>query len=141
MPSRHRIISRSVQLSCEIEAISAPSWGLAGWLGLSLAKGSWRLPLRFCGGWGVKQIVKLNYIRGWSCVVFLMSWKFGVEFDNYVQLPSTFKLTHWKKNIFGQLDKDKCVLGQNILWTNIPFTKISLDTCHLKCLNTLLNKA
>ena len=27
-----------VQLSCEIKAISAPSWGLAGWLGLSLAK-------------------------------------------------------------------------------------------------------
>ena len=26
-----------VQLSCEIKAISAPSWGLAGWLGLSLA--------------------------------------------------------------------------------------------------------
>ena len=27
-----------VQLSYEIKAISAPSWGLAGWLGLSLAK-------------------------------------------------------------------------------------------------------
>jgi len=27
-----------VQLSCEIKAISAPSWGLAGRLGLSLAK-------------------------------------------------------------------------------------------------------
>ena len=26
------------QLSCEIKVISAPSWGLAGWLGLSLAK-------------------------------------------------------------------------------------------------------
>ena len=26
-----------VQLSCEIKAISAPSWGLAGWLGMSLA--------------------------------------------------------------------------------------------------------
>jgi len=26
-----------VQLSVEIKAISAPSWALAGWLGLSLA--------------------------------------------------------------------------------------------------------
>ena len=38
IPGWYGVGCRVVPHSCENKAISAPSWGLAGWLGLSLAK-------------------------------------------------------------------------------------------------------